>query len=145
MGRKKGYKHSQETRESMSLNHRSKKGYKPPMKGKKQSEIARQKMRRAKLRNPTIYWLGKKRSDISRENHPRWKGGEISRRRGHEWQLIRKQVLIRFEFKCLHCGKEGRLDIHHKIPYREIQEHELNNLIPLCKSCHTKEERKIRE
>lgn len=140
VGRKKGYKHSEETKAKLSANHRSKRGYIHPMKGRKHSEESKLKMRLAKLGKPFLAIKGKPRPDISGKNNWRWAGGEFTRRRGHDWQLIRRQVLIRFEFKCLHCGKKGTLDIHHKTPYREVQEHKLDNLIPLCKPCHMKEE-----
>jgi len=43
-----------------------KKGFIPWIKGKKLSEEHKEKLRQAKFKNPTRYWLGKKRSDKTR-------------------------------------------------------------------------------
>ena len=126
-----------------SDSHRSKRGFEPPMKGKKHSEETKTKIRKSKIGKSATWNMGRPMPEISGKNNWRWSGGEHKRRRGHEWQLIRKQVLIRFEFKCVHCGVEGTLDIHHIIPYKKVKEHKIENLIPLCKSCHRKEEAKI--
>lgn len=40
------------------------------MKGKHHTEEAIEKMKKAKLRNPTKYWLNKKRNDMEGGNHP---------------------------------------------------------------------------
>ena len=45
-----------------------------------------------------------------------------------------KQANIRDGFKCVECGKETGLEVHHIKP--EIEE--LDNLITLCHSCHKK-------
>lgn len=78
------------------------------------------------------------------DKNPNWRGGissEIKKRyMGHDWKLIRKEVLIRYNFQCVDCGKKAILDIHHIIPYRIVKEHKIENLIPLCKSCHIRRE-----
>lgn len=47
---------------------------------------------------------------------------------------LRNQVFIRDKNKCLRCGSEERLEIHH------IDENpannSINNLIILCRTCH---------
>ncbi len=137
-----GYINSPEARENMRIAHLGKKSN---FKGKIQSEKAKEKVSIANSgRKQTEEHILKRVSKCSKEKHYNWKGGEFSRRRGHEWKLIRKQVLIRFEFKCANCGAETKLDVHHKTPYRKVQEHKIENLIPLCKSCHIKEEHLIR-
>ena len=47
----------------------------------------------------------------------------------------RKEVLESNDFKCAKCGQEAIL-VHHKD--FSIDNHDINNLIPLCASCHTK-------
>lgn len=129
-----------------------------PFYGKKHTEESLRKISSAKSGKPT--WnKGLNISGMSGHKHSgevrmrisdslrgekcyAWKGGKISRRWGHEWKLIRKEVLIRYNYQCLKCGRTGRLDVHHVVPYREVQEHNVENLIPLCKSCHMKEEHK---
>ena len=49
-----------------------------------------------------------------------------------------------FKFCCQKCKKiltKSELNIHHLIPYRFCQENKEQNLISLCKSCHSKVER----
>jgi 5-methylcytosine-specific restriction endonuclease McrA len=38
------------------------------------------------------------------------------------------------------CDSVKILNVHHKIPYRYSKSHALENLITLCRSCHSKEE-----
>ena len=76
------------------------------------------------------------------KKHHNWQGGKIDNNRGKEWQVIRKIVLDKYDYTCLHCGSKGDLDVHHIIPYREVPEHKMENLISLCKSCHVKADRK---
>ncbi len=58
-------------------------------------------------------------------------------RYGSNWKNIRKQVLKRDNHQCQLCGKfEGRLEIHHKIPFMKTQDNSLNNLVTLCAKCH---------
>jgi len=60
-GRKKGYKLSEETKLKMSIAHKGKKPY-------EMTDEIREKMRKAQLKNPTRYWLGKKRPPLSEEH-----------------------------------------------------------------------------
>lgn len=63
---------------------------------------------------------------------------------GDDWDAIRNLILCRDEFRCQHCGKtDGRLHIHHKVPFMMSFDNSLNNLITLCPSCHTKEDMRI--
>lgn len=39
--------------------------------------------------------------------------------------------------------KKRKPDVHHIIPFRISRSHSLDNLICLCKPCHSKEEAKI--
>jgi len=88
--------------------------------------------------------IGKPNLKIRGKNNVNWKGGissEIKKRYMNcDWKLIRKEVLIRYNFQCQDCGNKVRLDVHHIIPYRICKEHKIENLIPLCKSCHMKKE-----
>lgn len=61
-----------------------------------------------------------------------------------EWEPapegMKAQVWIRDKFTCqdchIHHQKGGDLDVHHILPYRLGGEHELSNLVLLCKKCH---------
>jgi hypothetical protein len=61
----KGISLSVEHKEKLSLIMKGKPG---PNKGRKFSEETKQKMREAKLKNPTNYWLGKPRTEIDKKN-----------------------------------------------------------------------------
>lgn len=62
---------------------------------------------------------------------------------GDDWGAIRNLVLCRDEYKCQHCEKEGKLHIHHIIPFMISFNNSLNNLITLCPSCHSKEDMRM--
>lgn|SRR3990167_1800295 len=65
-------------------------------------------------------------------------------RYGPEWNGIRKKVYLRDNFICQHCAiSKVKLHAHHKIPFVISKDNSLNNLITLCISCHSKEERKL--
>ena len=74
-----------------------------------------------------------------------WRGGASEDRGKHtgNWNTVRVHALIRDNHVCVICGSKNRLGVHHKIPYRYVKEHVLDNLITLCRSCHSKEEIKI--
>ena len=56
---------------------------------------------------------------------------------GSDWKKVRVEVLKRDNNQCQLCGKfEGRLEIHHKIPFVITKDNSLNNLITLCAKCH---------
>ena len=69
-------------------------------------------------------------------------------RYGDDWSNIRMLIYRRDNFTCQHCllrmskYKEG-FHVHHKIPFLVSFDNSLNNLITLCKSCHTKEEMRL--
>lgn len=56
------------------------------------------------------------------------------------WQRIRRQVLAKFPV-CSICGSDKTRSVHHIIPYRISQDDGLDNLVALCKRCHSKIER----
>ena len=68
-----------------------------------------------------------------------WRGGNPSVY-GSDWKSIRKQALERDGWRCVFCTKTEKLSVHHIIPYRYCKCHELDNLVTVCRSCHSKEE-----
>lgn len=133
----KGRNHSEESKNKMS---KSRKGVPSPLKGRKRGLVPKSVFKK----KCTPWNKGIKYEAITGENHWNWKGGIHYRHRNHDWKLIRQEVLINYDFKCLHCGREENIQVHHKIPYSEVKEHKFDNLIPLCPSCHMKEEWKYR-
>lgn len=59
------------------------------------------------------------------------------------WQKKRLEILNRDQFTCQQCGeKESPLHVHHKnyVFGKDPWDYPNDNLITLCKSCHSKEE-----
>jgi len=79
------------------------------------------------------------------EQTPNWKGGynktERERIRARkQWRELRATILSVFDFRCAACGEFGRtLHIHHIKPWRLGGKDEVENLIPLCAKCHSKQ------
>lgn len=126
----KGLKASEEAKEKLSISH---KGKPSGNKGKKLSQEQKENMR-----GENSYW---------------WKGGisvdygkKLSKR---EWKELVKAVRLRDGDTCQICGvtkeEKGRnMDVHHIIPWSDSNDDSLDNLICLCRSCHMKEERKLK-
>lgn len=82
--------------------------------------------------------------NLSGENNPNWLGGHIDSR-GPNWHEQRQKALERDGYTCQNCGgTNGKIDVHHIIPYRYfddyIEANDLDNLITLCHSCHMRAE-----
>jgi len=57
-----------------------------------------------------------------------------------DWSDRRKEILKKYENRCVKCGIEYRmLDIHHVKKLRLGGSNRLENLIPLCRECHSQE------
>ena len=81
------------------------------------------------------------------EQNPNWRGG-YSPRYGPGWSVARERVRER-DTVCQSCGEDGsthQLDVHHIVPVRLFREqncmeladaHALDNLVLLCKPCHS--------
>lgn len=122
--------------------------------GKKCSEESKKRMSKAKLKNPTRYWLGKKRdkktckilSEVNKgEKSHFWKGGISFEIYPVDWtKKLKKDIRKRDGYICKTCGISqneliGRfkvLDVHH-IDY-DKKNCDPVNLISLCKKCHVK-------
>lgn len=100
---------------------------------------------RAKMGKHKIvrYWLGKKRSDISGENHYAWANNprlENHRIRGTvEYIKWRKEVFERDNYTCQECGvRGGRLEADHIKPFSKFPELRFmtSNGRTLCVPCH---------
>ena len=63
-------------------------------------------------------------------------------RYGQGWKKIRQQVRRRDKV-CQTCGKnpEMELEVHHLIPFRMGGKNKMENLVGLCRSCHSKIEK----
>lgn len=54
-------------------------------------------------------------------------------RQGSDFRHARQKALERDGHRCVDCGKEGRLHVHH---IEDPDNHELDNLVTLCARCH---------
>ena len=54
-----------------------------------------------------------------------------------EWRLLRIKCLHRDAFRCVQCGKAGKLEVDHVIPIASGgRATDLDNLQALCRDCH---------
>lgn len=60
--------------------------------------------------------------------------------RTQRWQTLRLQALRRDGFKCVECGKAGRLAVDHiqRVKTHPELAYEIENLQSLCWSCHSR-------
>jgi endogenous inhibitor of DNA gyrase (YacG/DUF329 family) len=80
--------------------------------------------------------------DWSGENNPSWLGGHTAYRGGN-WHTQGALARKRDKDTCQHCGLERKsLPVHHKIPFHLFERYQdakqLDNLITLCPTCHSK-------
>ena len=96
------------------------------------SQETREKMRQAKLKNPTRFWLGK---------------GPLMRKAVEDIETglpdyIRDTIRIRDNDQCTQCGSIKRLHVHHidgrdgRVNTIDPPNHSADNLITLCPKCH---------
>ena len=103
--------------------------------GFKHSEATIEKFRKAKLKNPVNYWLGKKRSEEDKEKMRGIRKKVISYRGLHHWVKRYKGT----PKKCEHCGKEksNPKSIHWANKSHKYLRN-LTDWIQLCVLCHKK-------
>ena len=139
---KKGFKHSQETKDKMRV---AKLGVKRPdmvgntlRKGVKDSDITRKKKSEYLLNNPRSPWLGKKLSKEHKskivkfgEQNGMWKGDDVGYSALHKWIYRKKGKAV----KCEKCGVEC------KCSWANLSgeyKRDVRDFISLCYSCHKK-------
>jgi 5-methylcytosine-specific restriction endonuclease McrA len=76
------------------------------------------------------------------ENCHFWRGGKTAPYH-KEWKSIRRQALERDGYRCTQCGEATRIQVHHVVPYRYSQSHAIENLVTLCRPCHSREELRV--
>ena len=54
-----------------------------------------------------------------------------------QWQILRMKVFTRDQWRCVQCGRPGRLECDHVVPVSEGGALDsLDNLQSLCRDCH---------
>lgn len=79
-------------------------------------------------------------------NNHFWKHGNSQKSYGSNWQAKRKEALKRDNYTCQECLSTDRVHVHHKkeIGFFKTEEdkccfgNDIDNLITLCKKCHSK-------
>lgn len=132
----KGKKWSDEIKKKLSESHKKPRPYRL---GISPSEETIKKISETLKKNPVKYWLGKKRfNDITKCNF--WQGGKSYEIYSADWtQTLKQSIRERDHYQCQICGKnqgDESLSIHH-IDYNK-QNCDPNNLISLCRICHSK-------
>ena len=57
---------------------------------------------------------------------------------GYKWQQIRAQYLRMYPV-CEQCGTDVDAEVHHIIPLKQGGTNHFDNLMTLCKRCHSRE------
>jgi hypothetical protein len=52
------------------------------------------------------------------------------------WRAVRAEAIRRAGYRCVRCGRDGRLDVHHAHGYRNLGRERPEELQALCRSCH---------
>ena len=105
----------------------------------KKSPRVKEHMKKLGLRPRTEEW---KQKFLYLENNPSWQGGKSFEPYGLEFnKKLKEQIRKRDGYKCQLCFKSQsqmkyKLPIHH-IDYNKINNN-FNNLISLCKNCHSR-------
>lgn len=118
-------------------------------KGKPMPKEAKLKISKAQK----LIWTNSKKLEASQrvrgENHPNWKGGR-PKRDGMYVGNTRENVIAcreRDNNTCQMCGATKQenynrnMSVHHIIPYYDSFDNSLDNLICLCRRCHSKADR----
>ena len=77
---------------------------------------------------------------LNKENHPRWMGGKSFEPYSLDWtNTLKKEIRQRDNYTCQLCGcrQEDTTHLVHHINYNK-KNCNPDNLITLCRSCHTK-------
>lgn len=88
---------------------------------------------------------GRKRPELSKEKHPRWKGGSKKRGTGNS-KGYRDTIFERDKYTCQLCRKSGGiLNAHHIKRYDRFPElrEAISNGITLCDHCHKLVSKKV--
>ena len=61
----------------------------------------------------------------------------------HRWEWVRHATFERDGWRCIDCGRPGRLEAHHVTPlHKGGAPYDLGNLKTLCRSCHIERHRR---
>jgi hypothetical protein len=52
------------------------------------------------------------------------------------WRVVRAEAIGRAGYRCIVCGRAGRLDVHHARGYGNLGYEHPRELQALCRTCH---------
>jgi len=79
---------------------------------------------------------GARCKEHARQREQARKEREVWRDYGPEWRVIRRRVL-KAEPNCRNCGAPAT-EVDHIVSLKDGGTHALDNLRPMCKSCHSR-------
>jgi len=142
-----GVKHTKDTKNKIRKAHLGKKQSSELIE-KRISKIRGRKQSKSERLKHSIALKGKKKSlehrkkmrgnrpNISGNKHPNWQGGKSFEPYSVDWtETLKRSIRERDNYICQLCSKYGN-SVHH-IDYNK-KNCNPNNLITLCKKCHTK-------
>jgi RNA-directed DNA polymerase len=95
-------------------------------------------IRKYRSRNPPNPYIVGAVTEVSEREAPIadhvWQGNADNQ----DWRELKEEVLAHYNRKCAECGTTGRLDIHHIQARQDGGKDEIENLVPLCRTCHAK-------
>jgi formylmethanofuran dehydrogenase subunit E len=135
---RRGVKLSEKTKKKLSESHKGKPGF---WTGKKRSKETIKKLIKAnKGKKHSLETRQKMSMSRSGEKHWNWMGGKSYEPYTIDWtQTLKRSIRERDHYICQLCGqlqREELFSVHH-IDYNK-KNCNPNNLITLCRSCHTK-------
>ncbi|MGA0608841.1 HNH endonuclease [Caldimonas sp. KR1-144] len=117
------------------------------------AHIAKGRRTAKRMKETRDQWVG--------PNNPMWKGSCLRRNksyRGPDWAQVAESIRKRDGYQCKHCHMtqaehEARwaqaLEVHHKVPFSEFTDYPRANrpanLVTLCKTCHMRADRAIKQ
>ena len=76
-------------------------------------------------------------STLERTDYCEYKQAYLNYLESDQWHTIRNIVLMRAKHKCEKCGSREHLQTHH-LNYNTVFNESLNDLILLCRNCHSR-------
>lgn len=81
------------------------------------------------------WWRENKAKSASYRHKRRTREAELNRSFNKQiWESTKKY----FDNKCAYCGEERVLTVEHFVPVSKGGSYDINNIIPICKSCNSK-------
>ena len=95
----------------------------------------------ANLTDDSSGYCGEHKAVAARHYDKYLRGYDHNKRYGWQWRKLRALFLLANPF-CEICKREGRFtdatEVHHIKPLSEGGTNDVENLMPLCKSCHSR-------